>query len=116
DGLIVSTPTGSTAYSLSCGGPIVAPDCDIFIISPIAPHNLNVRPLVVSADSVITLAAETRHQNYLTALDSRSISVDIPIDFTIKRESFKINLVKLAGQNFPATIRGKLLWGSDMRN
>jgi NAD+ kinase len=116
DGLIIATPTGSTAYSLSCGGPIVAPDCDLFVITPISPHNLNVRPLVVSSDSVITLTAETRHQNYLAALDSRSVSIDAPIEFHIRKETFTVNIIKLPGQNFPATIRGKLFWGTDKRN
>ena len=116
DGLIISTPTGSTAYSLSCGGPIVAPECDVFIITPIAPHNLNVRPLVIPSDSIITLAAETRNQNYLVSLDSRSASIDCPAEFVIQRESFRVNTVRLSAQTFPATIRGKLLWGSDIRN
>lgn len=116
DGLIISTPTGSTAYSLSCGGPIVAPDCAVFVVTPISPHNLNVRPLVISSDSVITLTAETRHQNYLAALDSRSESISTPVEFNIKKEAFWANIVRLQGQNFPATIRGKLLWGSDNRN
>lgn len=116
DGLIISTPTGSTAYSLSCGGPIVTPECDVFIITPIAPHNLNVRPLIVSADSVISLVAETRNQNYLVSLDSRSASIDGPSEFVIRKESFQVSTVRLRGQNFPETIRGKLLWGSDTRN
>lgn len=116
DGLIISTPTGSTAYSLSCGGPIVAPECDVFIITPIAPHNLNVRPLVIPADSVISLTAETRNQNYLVSLDSRSASIDSSAEFVIQRESFRVRTVRLSAQTFPATIRGKLLWGSDIRN
>ncbi|HEY1406330.1 MAG TPA: NAD kinase [Spirochaetota bacterium] len=116
DGLIISTPTGSTAYSLSCGGPIVAGECGVFVITPISPHNLNVRPIVVPESSSITLIAETRHQYYLAALDSRSESVDHPIEFTIQRESFAINIVRFPETGFAATIRGKLFWGLDRRN
>jgi NAD+ kinase len=116
DGLIIATPTGSTAYSLSCGGPIVSGECGVFVVTPIAPHNLNVRPLLISDDSIITLTAETRHQNYLATLDSRSESVYQPVEFTIRKEMFCINLVRFANQDFPSTIRGKLLWGIDKRN
>jgi NAD+ kinase len=116
DGLIVATPTGSTAYSLSCGGPIVAGECGVFVLTPVAPHNLNVRPLVISDDSVITLTAETRHQNYLATLDSRSESIYQPVEFTIRKQSFCFNLVRFPNQNFPSTIREKLLWGVDKRN
>ena len=116
DGLIVSTPTGSTAYSLSCGGPIVAGECGVFVLTPVAPHNLNVRPLIISDDSIITLTAETRHQNYLATLDSRSESVYQPVEFTIRKQIFCLNLVRFPNQNFPSTIREKLLWGADKRN
>jgi NAD+ kinase len=116
DGLIVSTPTGSTAYSLSCGGPIVSGECGVFIISPVAPHNLNVRPLVISDDSVLTLTAETRNNYYLASLDSRSVRVESNIEFTLRKESFCLNLVCFGNQDFSARIRGKLLWGMDKRN
>jgi NAD+ kinase len=116
DGLIIATPTGSTAYSLSCGGPIVTGECGVFILTPVAPHNLNVRPLVISDDSIITITAETRHQNYLATLDSRSESVYQPVEFTIRKQSFCLNLVRFPNQNFPSTIREKLLWGADKRN
>jgi NAD+ kinase len=116
DGLIISTPTGSTAYSLSCGGPIVTGDCGVFVLTPVAPHNLNVRPLIISDDSIITLTAETRHQNYLATLDSRSESVFQPVEFTIRKQAFCFNLIRFPNQNFPSTIREKLLWGIDRRN
>jgi NAD+ kinase len=116
DGLIVSTPTGSTAYSLSCGGPIVSGECGVIIITPISPHNLNVRPLVVSDDSIITLRAETRNQQFLATLDSRSLSIDQTAEFTVRRESFRISLIRFPDLDFPATIRGKLFWGMDLRN
>lgn len=116
DGLILSTPTGSTAYSLSCGGPIISGECGVFAITPIAPHNLNVRPLVVSDDAVITLTAETRQHYYLATLDSRSVRVETDIEFTIRKENFCINLVHFQDQNFPARIRSKLHWGLDRRN
>lgn len=116
DGLIISTPTGSTAYSLSCGGPIIAGECGVFAITPISPHNLNVRPVVISEESVITLTAETRNHHYLAVLDSRSESVDHPVEFTVKRETFSINMVRFPGTGFAETIRGKLYWGLDRRN
>lgn len=116
DGLIISTPTGSTAYSLSCGGPIIAGECGVFAVTPIAPHNLNVRPVVISEESVITLTAETRNQHYLAVLDSRSESVDTPVEFTIRKERFSVNMVRFTGTGFAETIRGKLYWGLDRRN
>jgi NAD+ kinase len=116
DGLIVATPTGSTAYSLSCGGPIVSGECGVFILSPVAPHNLNVRPLVISDDSVLTVTAETRNNYYLASLDSRSVRVESNIEFTLRKENFCLNLVRFKNQDFPSRIRGKLLWGLDQRN
>jgi NAD+ kinase len=116
DGLIISTPTGSTAYSLSCGGPIISGECGVFAITPIAPHNLNVRPLIVSDDAVITLTAETRQHYYLATLDSRSVRVETDIEFTIRKENFDISLVHFPDHNFPARIRSKLNWGLDRRN
>ncbi len=116
DGLIVSTPTGSTAYSLSCGGPIVEPDCENFIVTPIAPHNLNVRPIIISDKDILTLKVEGRHKNFLVSLDSRSENIHSEIEMTLQRAPFKIKLVRLQNQNFHDTLRKKLMWGIDRRN
>jgi NAD+ kinase len=116
DGLIISTPTGSTAYSLSCGGPLVMPGSENFVITPIAPHNLNVRPLVISDNSIITLKVEGRSPNYLVTLDSRSETIDDSTELTLKKADFYIHLIKLENQHFFKTIRNKLLWGLDKRN
>jgi len=116
DGLIVSTPTGSTGYSLSCGGPVVLPTSNNFIITPISPHNLNVRPMIVSDESVISFEIEGRSNNFLVSLDSRSCTVDSSIQMAVKKESFKVKLIKLDGYNFLNTLRQKLNWGLDLRN
>jgi NAD+ kinase len=116
DGLIVATPTGSTGYSLSCGGPVVLPQSSNFIIAPVSPHNLNVRPLVVSDDSVISFEIEGRSKNYLVSLDSRSKVVEQTIQIAVKKERFKARLVKMNGDNFLTTLRNKLNWGMDTRN
>jgi NAD+ kinase len=116
DGLIVSTPTGSTAYSLSCGGPLVMPGSQNFVITPIAPHNLNVRPLVISDNNVITLKITGRSTHYMVSLDSRSEVIDSSIELTLKKANFYVNLIKLENQSFFSTIRNKLLWGLDKRN
>jgi NAD+ kinase len=116
DGLIIATPTGSTAYSLSCGGPIMVPDSKSFIITPISPHNLNVRPLIISDDSTVTIKVEGRSSEYLASLDSRSAVFPATEELTITREDFKFNLVKLKNTNFFTTIRNKLMWGLDKRN
>jgi len=116
DGLMVSTPTGSTGYSLSCGGPIMFPDQENFIITPISPHNLNVRPLIVSARSNISFKIESRNRNFLVSLDSRSFTVDNEVKLSLKKEKFKVKLVNLANYNFPDTLRKKLNWGLDLRN
>ncbi|MBJ09872.1 MAG: NAD kinase [Flavobacteriales bacterium] len=116
DGLIVATPTGSTGYSLSCGGPIVVPGTENFIIAPIAPHNLNVRPVIVSEDRVLKLKVEDRDELALVALDSRSRAIDPTLELTIRKTDFKVNLIKLHSQSFIATIREKLMWGKDKRN
>lgn len=116
DGLIVATPTGSTGYSLSCGGPIVFPQTNNFVISPVCPHNLNVRPLVVSDKSVISFEIEGRSQNFLISLDSRSEPVDASIQIAVRREEFSAKLVKPNQVNFLATLRNKLHWGMDRRN
>jgi NAD+ kinase len=116
DGIIVSTPTGSTAYALSCGGPIVLPRSGNFIITPIAPHNLNVRPIVLSDDSVLTFEAEFRNANYLVSCDSRTEVVDSAIRFTVRKAAFELNLVRLNNETYLTTLRNKLLWGIDARN
>jgi NAD+ kinase len=116
DGLIVSTPTGSTGYNLSCGGPFVMPDASIFIISPISAHNLNVRPMVVDDSSLITFRVESRTSSFLASLDSRSCSVDCNMQLSIRKETFKAKLVKLEGFSFIDTLRQKLHWGLDVRN
>jgi NAD+ kinase len=116
DGLIISTPTGSTGYSLSCGGPIVMPGSQNFIITPIAPHNLNVRPLVISDEYEIKVKVEGRASQFLVALDSRIQTIDAGIELTIKKEAFKINMVETETQDFASTLRNKLLWGLDKRN
>ena len=116
DGLIIATPTGSTAYSLSCGGPLVMPGSENFVITPIAPHNLNVRPLVISDNNIITLKVDARSPNYLVTLDSRSEILESSAELTIQKTDFSANLIKLENQNFFTTIRNKLLWGLDKRN
>lgn len=116
DGLIISTPTGSTAYSLSCGGPIVLPDCENFVISPIAPHNLNVRPIVVSEKSTIKLRVEGRSQGFLVSLDSRSETISSEVELIITKNKFKISLLRPATEGQLNTIRSKLNWGLDKRN
>ena len=116
DGLIIATPTGSTAYSLSCGGPIVLPGSKNFTITPIAPHNLNVRPMVISDDSIIKLKIEGRTDSFMLSLDSRSKTIETNVELELKQENFTINLLNLENQNFLSTIRNKLLWGLDKRN
>lgn len=116
DGLIVSTPTGSTGYSLSCGGPLVLPQSNNFVITPVSPHNLNVRPIVVSDDSVVSFEIEGRSKNFLVSLDSRSQTVDASIQMAVRKEDFKAKLVKMNGYNFLDTLRQKLNWGLDIRN
>jgi len=116
DGLIVSTPTGSTGYSLSCGGPVVLPETNNFIIAPVSPHNLNVRPMVVSDDSVISFEIEGRSKNFLVSLDSRSRVIDASVQLAVKKEKFKAHLVRFQEENFLNTLRNKLSWGLDVRN
>ncbi|MEH6306085.1 NAD kinase [Olivibacter sp. CPCC 100613] len=116
DGLIVATPTGSTAYSLSCGGPIVMPGSGNFIITPISPHNLNVRPIVVSDSSVIRIEVESRSDSFLFSYDSTTETVDTGTAIYIQKANFAINLIRLKEESFFSTIRHKLLWGLDTRN
>ncbi len=115
DGLIVSTPTGSTAYSLSCGGPIMLPDSDNFIVTPIAPHNLNVRPIVISNHKTLSFKVSGRSDSFNVALDSRSQTVTQHSELVIKKADFRFNLINLEGQHFFETLRNKLLWGLDKR-
>jgi NAD+ kinase len=115
DGIIVSTPTGSTAYSLSCGGPIMMPDSDNFIITPIAPHNLNVRPIVISNNKEIRFKVSGRDSVFNISLDSRNAQIDSSAEITIKKAGFRFNLVNPDGQNFFSTLRNKLMWGIDKR-
>ena len=116
DGLVVSTPTGSTGYSLSCGGPIIMPGTNNIIITPNAPHNLNVRPIVIDDNSVVKLKVEDRDQLALVSLDSRSRAFDSGTELTIKKATFKIKLVQPQNNSFTSTIRHKLMWGLDKRN
>ena len=116
DGLIVSTPTGSTAYSMSCGGPIIAPDAKNFILTPVATHNLTVRPIVIPDSAVIKLKVEGRTNNFLVTLDSNNAVISNAIELVIKKENFGINLVQLNSKSFFSTIREKLMWGWDKRN
>ena len=116
DGLIIATPTGSTGYSLSCGGPILMPDVKALVITPIAPHNLNARPLVIPDATEIELRISGREDNYLVSLDSRIASVSNNAVLKIKKTPFKINMVEIPNETFLKTLRNKLLWGEDKRN
>jgi NAD+ kinase len=116
DGLIIATPTGSTGYSLSCGGPILTPDVKGLVITPIAPHNLNARPLVIPDDTEITLKVSGREEQYLVSLDSRITSVNNNSVLKIKKTPFRINMVEIPEETFFKTLRNKLLWGEDKRN
>ena len=115
DGLIVATPTGSTGYSLSCDGPIVIPTSENFVITPIAPHNLNVRPIVVSDSSVISFEIEGRNENFFCTLDARTESIDSTFQIAVKKSTFTMNLVRLSDHHFLETLRRKLMWGADVR-
>ncbi len=116
DGLIISTPTGSTAYSMSAGGPIMLPDCNNFIISPIAPHNLTVRPLVIRDDAEILLRVVGREDSYLLSADYRSVELPMGTELRVYRAGFTIRMVRFHNQNFYNTLRNKLMWGVDKRN
>jgi len=116
DGLIISTPTGSTAYSMSVGGPITLPESRNFIISPVSPHNLTVRPLVIPDNKIIKLKVDSRRPEYLVAMDSRSYRVKTDIELTIDRGPYCIKMLKFPFNNFYNTLRNKLMWGADRRN
>jgi NAD+ kinase len=116
DGLIVATPTGSTGYSLSCGGPLVYPKSDSFVITPVSPHNLTARPIVISDNSEITFSVEGQSKKFLISLDSRYETVDDKTPLKVRKEKFTIKLVKLPGYHYFKTLRQKLNWGLDVRN
>ncbi len=116
DGLIISTPTGSTGYSLSCGGPIMYPGASSFVITPIAPHNLNVRPMIISDNNIISFEIEGRSTSFLVSLDSRSETIDQSVQLAVKKASFEFKLIRFNEDNYLKTLRKKLMWGLDNRN
>ncbi len=116
DGLIVATPTGSTAYSLSSGGPIVSPGSENILITPLAPHNLTIRPIVISDKSEISIRVEGRDSEYLVSLDSKTDVIEPGLELRIRKADFSFNLVKIEHKDFYTTIRDKLKWGLDVRN
>lgn len=116
DGLIISSPTGSTGYNLSCGGPILYPSSESFVITPISPHNLNVRPIIVSDKNIISFEIEGRSSSFLATLDSRSESINQNVQLAIRKADFKFNLVRMNDENYLSTLRQKLMWGYDNRN
>jgi NAD+ kinase len=116
DGLIVATPTGSTGYSLSCQGPVVFPDSGSFVITPIAPHNLNVRSIIIPDNTIISFEIESRSEDIIIALDSRREIVTKTVQLAVRKENFSLNLVRLNENNFLQTLRNKLSWGLDKRN
>ncbi|WP_435313745.1 NAD kinase [Cellulophaga fucicola] len=116
DGLIVSTPTGSTGYSLSCGGPVITPTAKSLVITPIAPHNLNARPLVISDNTVVKLKVSGREKNHLLSLDSRIVTLENGTEITVKKADFTIKMIEYTSESFLKTLRNKLLWGEDKRN
>ena len=116
DGLIIATPTGSTAYSLSAGGPIIIPGSGNFVLTPVSPHNLSVRPIVISDDNVLRLKAEGREKNYLASVDYRQACLPFEEELKLKKSTKKLKLIKLSNTNFFNTLRNKLLWGMDKRN
>ena len=115
DGLVISTPTGSTAYSLSIGGPIIVPQSGILSITPVAPHSLNIRPIVISDEAEIKLEVQSRSHNFLAAVDGRSEKLREGVTLTVKKAPHKVRIVKLHGQRFFSTLREKLMWGADTR-
>lgn len=116
DGLIISTPTGSTGYSLSCGGPVLTPDVNSIVITPIAPHNLNARPLVLPDHVTVRIRVSNREPQYLTTLDSRIATFDSDVELSISKTPFRVNMVEIENETFLKTLRNKMLWGEDRRN
>ena len=116
DGILLATPTGSTAYSLSAGGSIIAPNAKNFVITPIATHNLTVRPVVIPDDSTIRIQVEGREKKFVFSMDSRSCTLDTSVQLEVRKAGFCLNLVRMRGEDFFGTIRNKLMWGKDNRN
>jgi NAD+ kinase len=116
DGILLATPTGSTAYSLSAGGPIIAPSSKSFVITPIAAHNLTVRPIVIPDDSEICIQVEGREKKFVFSMDSRTCALDTSVQLKVRKAGFCLNLVRMQGEDFFGTIRNKLMWGKDNRN
>lgn len=115
DGLLISTPTGSTGYSLSVGGPIISPTSPCIALTPVAPHSLNVRPIILNDDITIRLQVKSRNHNFLTSIDGRSQNLDDHVELMIRRAPYRIHLVKRSNSHFFDTLRNKLLWGADKR-
>lgn len=116
DGLIIATPTGSTGYSLSCGGPIITPQAKSFVLTPIAPHNLNARPLVIPDETNITFTVTGREEKFFLSLDSRIVTIKSGAKISVVKADFSLNMIELNQQTFIKTLREKLLWGQDTRN
>jgi NAD+ kinase len=116
DGIIIATATGSTAYSLSCGGPIIFPESNSIVVTPVSPHNLNVRPIVLPDSSVLSFEVESRGANYILSRDSRTEVIDKPMRFKVQKTNFELNLIRLNNESYLSTLRNKLLWGLDARN
>ena len=116
DGLIIATPTGSTGYSLSCGGPIIYPTSNNFVITPVAPHNLNVRPMLVNDDAILSFEVTGRGDSFLCTLDARHKAIDSTFQLAVKKAPFHANIVRLTDQSFLTALKTKLNWGSDTRN
>jgi NAD+ kinase len=116
DGLLLSTPTGSTAYNLSVGGPIVVPESHSFVLSPIAPHNLTVRPLVLPDSAVLQLSVDTRDSQFQLAMDSRTIDLNVDSTVTIRKAGYSLKMIRIENISFYSTLRNKLMWGADRRN
>jgi NAD+ kinase len=116
DGLLLSTPTGSTAYNLSVGGPIVVPESNSFVLSPIAPHNLTVRPLVLPDSAILQLSVDARDPQFQLALDSRSVDLDVDTTVTIRKADYTLKMIRIENISFYSTLRNKLMWGADKRN
>lgn len=116
DGLIVATPTGSTGYNLSCNGPILFPESGSFVITPVAPHNLNVRSIVVADNNIISFEIEGRTDQYICVMDARREMVNMDVQIAVRKEKFNVNLIRLNEHNFLTTLHNKLTWGMDRRN
>jgi NAD+ kinase len=116
DGIIIATATGSTAYSLSCGGPIIFPESNSIVVTPVAPHNLNVRPIILPDSSILSFEVESRSSNYILSCDSKTEIIDKKMRFKVQKAGFELNLIRLNNESYLSTLRNKLLWGLDARN